>query len=295
MSSDFWGRSVRITAGRVVAFLRPWQRRRAEPGTTDGKSFKARRFKGHAPGYSDSRPTYAPRLIERVAASCGLRDGDRLLDLGCGPGMLACAFAPFVGEVVAMDPEPEMVAAAAAAARKEGLRLTLVEGSSYDLGPQLGRFRAVTIGRAFHWMDRVATLQALDRMIEPDGAVVLIGTHAIKSARETWWPAYDAVIGRHAQPRTSGPSRNATSHEAILIDSPFHVIDRLGVIERRETPIERFVDRALSRGETSTQRLGKAAASFAEELRAALAPHARDGLVSEVIESYALIARRTPG
>jgi SAM-dependent methyltransferase len=56
------------------------------------------------------RPNYAPSLIRIVKAQLHLSDQHRLLDLGCGPGWLAVTFAPFVGWVVAMDPEAAMLA-----------------------------------------------------------------------------------------------------------------------------------------------------------------------------------------
>ena len=71
--------------------------------------FQPHRFRTAAKHYLAGRPAYAPRLIERVARGVGLGAEDRVLDLGCGPGMLAGAFAPLVREVVAVDPEPEML------------------------------------------------------------------------------------------------------------------------------------------------------------------------------------------
>src|SRR5258708_39854181 len=111
------------------------------------------RFRSTVPHYVAGRPNYASSLIWIVKEHLHLSDRHRLLDLGCGPGWLAIAFAPFVGSVVAMDPEPRMLAAARDAAAEANMQMELIEGSSYDLGPHLGIFQAVTIGRAFHWMD----------------------------------------------------------------------------------------------------------------------------------------------
>ncbi len=67
----------------------------------------------------------------------------------------------------------------------------------------------------------------------------------------------------------------------------------MSVIERRATPAEHIVDRALSRSRTSPARLGaEKAAAYAAEIRALTARHAQDGFVTEVVESTALIARR---
>jgi len=76
-------------------------------------------------------PPYADLLIRRVATPTGLARCHTVLNLGCGPGVLARAFAPLAGEIVAMDPAPEMPAAAAQ--YSDGLaNVRLVAGGSAD-------------------------------------------------------------------------------------------------------------------------------------------------------------------
>ena len=59
----------------------------------EAELFQPRRFRSAAPHYLAGRPPYAPRLIRHVAHFTGLAPDARVLDLGCGPGMLAGAFA----------------------------------------------------------------------------------------------------------------------------------------------------------------------------------------------------------
>jgi hypothetical protein len=66
----------------------------------------------------------------------------------------------------------------------------------------------------------------------------------------------------------------------------------LSIIERRFTAVERFPDRALSLSITSRERLGAKADDLSSEVRALLAKFALEGVVTEVVESTALIARR---
>ena len=261
-------------------------------------AFEPRRFQSAAAHYLRGRAPYAARLIARVAERCRLSRADRLLDLGCGPGPLAVAFAPFVGGVVAVDPEPEMLRIAAAAAADAGVTVEFIQGSSYDLGPQLGRFRLVTIGRAFHWMDRVDTLRRLAGIVESDGAVALFQDNHLKVPENRWERAYDELIDSYAESHAGLAhikSDDWVRHEAILLDSPFSALERIGVIERRRTPVDRLVDRALSRSSTAPERLGSRAADFERDIRALLADVATDGFVTEVVESEALIAMRPNG
>ena len=116
--------------------------------------YEPRRFQSAVPYYERYRLGYPERLIARVVALLGLAPGDAVLDLGCGPGSLAVPFAKAGMAVTAADPEPEMLAArggGGAGCRRDA---ALWQGGSYDLTPDMGPYRLVSIGRAFHWMDR---------------------------------------------------------------------------------------------------------------------------------------------
>src|SRR5690349_10311890 len=123
--------------------------------------------------YERFRLAFPDRLIARVAALAGLKPGDKVLDLGCGTGMLAIGFARLGMAVTAMDPEPEMLAAAGSAAQAQGLPVTMLAGGSQQLTSAMGPYRLVTMGRSFHWMDRAATLNMLDRIVTADGGIAL--------------------------------------------------------------------------------------------------------------------------
>jgi SAM-dependent methyltransferase len=259
--------------------------------------FDPHRFQAAAPHYLAGRPAYAPVLIGRVARLCGIGERDRVLDLGCGPGQLALGFAFHAGSVLAIDPEPEMLRVAASFALSAP-NIRFLQASSYDLGPSLGRFRLVAIGRAFHWMDRDATLATLDGMVEAEGAIALFGDRHPEVPENAWLAGFRALVDRYAdgdgeRQRRRGP--NWRSHEAVLLASVFGRLDRVAVIERRAVPVAQFVDRALSVSSTSRRRLGDRADELGREVLALMNGVARDGMVAEVVESTALIARRATG
>ena len=69
----------------------------------------------------------------------------------------------------------------------------------------------------------------------------------------------------------------------------------IAVLERRLTPVERFVDRALSMSSTSAARIGEKTAELAAEVRKTLAPFVVEGMIREVVRSGATIAWRAGG
>ena len=261
-----------------------------------GPSLPERRFRSAAKYYLSGRPFYSTLLIRRVVELCALNASHTVLDLGCGPGQLGAAFAPFVGEVIALDPEPEMLEIARRNAGQ--LNIRFVQGASSDLEPQLGRFQAVTIGRAFHWMDRTATLNMLDTMIESSGAVVLFSDSHPEVPENSWHRSFRKMIENYSAGdvvREELRSPDWLGHEAILLASPFPELERISIIERRFTAVKRFTDRALSFSSTSRQRLGNKADNLAGEIEELMAKFENNGVVAEVVESTALIAMRSHG
>src|SRR3978361_164287 len=122
------------------------------------------RFATTVPLYEKLRPPYPAEFFRNVAQRLHVGKQQALIDLGTGPGLLALGFAPYVGRIVGVDPEPAMLAATRKAAVRAAQAFTLIAGKAEDLADDIGRFDVVTIGRALHWMDREATLARPDRL-----------------------------------------------------------------------------------------------------------------------------------
>jgi SAM-dependent methyltransferase len=240
---------------------------------------------------------YPEALIDFVAERCGT-SGDRVLDLGCGPGVLAVAFARRGFDVTGLDPEPAMLAAAAQHARAQGVAIKLIEGSSYDLGRHQGPFRFVLMGRSFHWMDRDATLRLLDRNIEATGAVVLFGDRRIATPGADWPSllrnlAIEFVPAQATRSRRKDP--NWEANESILMRSAFAHLTLHGMTVVRRLSVEDIVGLAYSMSGTSVDALGPDRRKFEERLRAGLTGLGSNGQFQEIVEVRAVIARRIPG
>lgn len=103
----------------------------------------------------------------------GLKPGMRLVDVGCGTGVISLLAQDIVGEdgdVVAVDPSGGMLAQARAA----GVRNTLL-GRAAALPLPDGAFDMLTMGYALrHVGDLVATFTEYRRVLKPGGKVLLL-------------------------------------------------------------------------------------------------------------------------
>lgn len=245
-------------------------------------------FKEAVAFYERYRLAFPDRLIRRVATLVGLKPGDAVLDLGCGTGMLAVPFAQAGMAVTAMDPEAGMLAAAGAAAKSAGVTVTIQPGGSQDLEAGMGPFKLVAIGRAFHWMDRAATLAMLDRIVARDGAVTLFHDAHPPVEENGWFKTLCDVTARH-RPKGTERSGGHRRYEPFLFASAFTQLDGLSVTIRQSLTADDILGRAFSMSASLTDR-----DAFAAELTAALRESSPDGKFTEVAELVALVARR-PG
>ena len=109
---------------------------------------------------------FVPALGAPVLALLAPRAGERVLDLGCGDGVLTARIAAAGAAVVGADAAPGMVAAARAA----GLDAREVDGQALAFERE---FDAVFTNAALHWMPRADdVLAGVARALKPGGRFV---------------------------------------------------------------------------------------------------------------------------
>lgn len=219
-------------------------------------------FGGTAAYYARYRPQYPAELLERLAAAAGLDGTGRLLDLGCGPGHLAVPLARHVEEVVAVDPEAEMLAQLPAG-------ITAVHGRAEDVDESWGSFRLVTIGRAFHWMDGPLVMERLATVTHQ---VALVGdSHEHSEAQTTVLEVARELFGE--RPASKQPT---VRYAEALAASPFHDVVEISVEAERTWSVDELIGFAYSTSFASLARVGDRREEFERVLRERLKPFYRE-------------------
>lgn len=133
-------------------------------------------YEGAAVHYRYGRPAYSPRLEALLAEELDLEGSGRLLDVGCGPGILTLRLAHLFEEAVGLDPDAAMIAEGRRAARERGVaNITWVRARAEDLPTVApGPYRLVAFGQSFHWTDRARVAELVYDMLEPGGALALV-------------------------------------------------------------------------------------------------------------------------
>ncbi|MGI8938349.1 MAG: class I SAM-dependent methyltransferase [Iamia sp.] len=127
---------------------------------------------------------YYDRLLKALPDDCR-----RVLDVGCGDGLLTRALAERGLTVVALDPDPASVATTRAEVAGQA-RVEVVEGDVMDPDLDLGTFDAVLAVASLHHLPLDDGLRRLSALVAPGG---LLGVVGLARSRSMWDVLHDAV------------------------------------------------------------------------------------------------------
>jgi ubiquinone/menaquinone biosynthesis C-methylase UbiE len=255
-------------------------------------------FAGAARYYDRFRAPYAQAAFDFIAEAYDLGQGARALDLGCGPGTIAIPLSYTFAEVVAVDPDADMIAEGRRLAASKGRQnIQWLQSRAEDISLDAGPFRVTTIGRAFHWMDRDEVLSKLAILTEDAGGLALVNPGK-RRPQESWKPVANQVVAKFLGPQTRHPKSNPQEpeHEPALrrseYFSEFTVHEFPSTITR---DVRSIIGCIYSRSNSAKPSFGDNAKVFEAELSASLLGLDPAGVFSEHIETEVVIApKRTP-
>jgi ubiquinone/menaquinone biosynthesis C-methylase UbiE len=141
---------------------------------------RASSFGAAAGQYAQHRPAYADAAIRWCLEPVREAQPVRVVDLGAGTGILTSALARLSADVVAVEPDPAMLAEL----RRQLPRVRAVEGSAESLPLPDQSADAVLCGQSMHWFDMDRALPEIARVLTPGG--VLAGLWNVEDDRISW-------------------------------------------------------------------------------------------------------------
>jgi SAM-dependent methyltransferase len=256
-------------------------------------------FGGAANYYVDGRVPYAEGLSDFMESALGLDGRGRLLDVGCGPGVIALRLAHLFETVVGLDSDADMLAVGARQAEEFAVgNISWAHMRAEELPGTLGKFRIAAFAASFHWMDRPKVANAVAGMLEMGGSAVQIDA---PSYRVDSLPSASAGSLPHPLPPEDdinalrshylGPGiragrgiRNSSPNgeDQVFTDAGFAPMRQVLVPDGRviDRSIDQLVAQRFSSSSTAPHLFGSRLEEFETDLRQLLMAASPSGLFS---------------
>jgi ubiquinone/menaquinone biosynthesis C-methylase UbiE len=188
-------------------------------------------------------------LIERIVSAAGLRGKERVLDVACGPGYIAQAFAAVAGAVVGVDLTEAMLAIARERAEKIGLKNISFRAADVRSLPFVeNEFDVVVCRYAVHHVEQPAQiLREMARVCRTGGTVLVEDLFASET------PQRAAYQNRFETLRDSAHTRALPLSELLRHFSAAGLEVEAVMMNHRTPEIERWMATTKSTGEKAAE------------------------------------------
>ena len=175
------------------------------------------RFSSRVENYIRYRPHYPHAVLTYLQEHCRLTTDAMIADVGSGTGILAALFLQNGNRVYGVEPNREMREAGARLLQEYG-RFTSVAGTAEATTLAAASVDFVTAGQAFHWFEPSQARAEFQRILKPEGWVVLVWNER-REVKNPLGQAYEQLLHTYA------PEYGAVTHKRIDED---HLRDFFG-------------------------------------------------------------------
>jgi ubiquinone/menaquinone biosynthesis C-methylase UbiE len=140
----------------------------------DGVFMNRANFGVVAESYARSRNDIPHQLFESLLLRNINFEGKRVADIGCGTGALTRKIKIRNGNVIGVDPSPELLEKARLISEKEYLPIEYQLGNAEYTGLDSNSYNIVTVLRAWHWFNREDAIKEVKRILKHKGTLLVM-------------------------------------------------------------------------------------------------------------------------
>jgi SAM-dependent methyltransferase len=240
--------------------------------------FRTDLYRGTARDYEQHRLPYPAEMLDDLLTRVGATGDGRLLDLACGTGRLTLPLADRFADVLAVDQEPDAIALATERASERGIanvRFTVGRAEDVDTDDA---FDLVTVGTAFHRLDRPRVAEAATRWLRDGGHLALVWAddpwtqtgewqRVLSECAFEWSRRMDPV---ERLPAAFDAAMAGLADETVLAHAGFTLLDRYETTVVHDWTVDDLIGLVHSTSILPRLLLGDRAAEFEADVRARL-------------------------
>jgi ubiquinone/menaquinone biosynthesis C-methylase UbiE len=270
---------------------------------SDRPVFRPDLYRGTASFYDQYRQPYPVALVDDLSRRVSARGSGRLLDLACGPGTVTFALHDRFAEVWAVDQEPEAVELGERKAAERGVRnVRWTAGRAEDVDPD-EVFDLVTIGTAFHRLDRRRVAALSMQWLRPGGHLALLWSDTPINGPAPWQRVLAGILVDWMQragtedriPADWAEDIARHPHAGVLADAGFLIEGRYEFRAVHDWTLDALIGLVYSTSLLSRVALGGLADAFEADVRDRLRAVESAGVFREhAVYAYDLAVRPQP-
>ncbi|MDU2674360.1 MAG: class I SAM-dependent methyltransferase [Clostridium sp.] len=131
------------------------------------------KFNGMGKIYSKYRPSYPFNFVNYLFTDVGISQNSIIADIGSGTGILTGQLLEKGSKVYGVEPNADM-RVIAETNLKDLPRFTSVNGCAENTTIDDNSVDYITVAQAFHWFDRERFKKECQRILKPEGKVILV-------------------------------------------------------------------------------------------------------------------------
>jgi SAM-dependent methyltransferase len=215
-----------------------------------------------------------PSSLARFLLGLAAPEHVRVLELGCGPGKITRDLAPKVERIDAIDVSHPMIEKARAESGGDYPSIRWIVGRAEE-APLDGPYTLAVAGASLHWMDWDIVLPRVARQLSPDAFLAIV----VSVDPPPWADALHEIISRYSV------IQNWERADLIALLESRGLYKQVGkadlVAETYARTIDEYIYGLHATSSLARDRMGaEYAHQFDEAVRALVAPHAHDGVLS---------------
>lgn len=251
-------------------------------------------FQGTVPYYVRYRVPYPEALLKQILEKAAISRAGQLLDLGSGTGEIALKLAPEFQVVTAVEPDENMRNAGIQKMQDQKiLNVEWLPQTAEEFSAEANTFELVSIGAAFHWMDRPLLARRMRDWLLPGQPLVILGYTSIWSGTADWLPLVRRVLHKWLGAKRRAGSGNypelAQPHEQVLLEADYR-FEEIKYQHPQHWTLDDLIGNLYSTSFASPAVLGENRNAFEADLRQTLLDYAPSGTYAEEMTFYALLA-----
>lgn len=258
-------------------------------------------FSGIADIYAQYRVPYPEELFEHLRAEAAVTGTGMLVDLACGTGEIVLPMAPYFANILGVDQEPDMIQVAEQKVPADVAdKVSFAVGRAEEVDLEAGSVELVTIGNAFHRVDRITVGRRARTWLADGGCMAVLGSNSLGTGVEEWQRIARDVIRRMA-PRPASATGSASvltptdpsfKHQESLARVGFSPVVEFVFPTPHEWKLDDFIGYLYSTSFLLVSDLGERLASEIEaEVRRVLLEYDASGAYHETMEFYYILGR----